>query len=326
MKKLYILTAMLLIASITFGQAFSIKSVTTTKVNLSHSSIKTPTDTTGWSTNFIPEFALGGSVSSYTNQGGGYVYGVNNISGTSINKLSQGYSHLSSGTIGVEGVLFWLAGKTVVSGDATSKLTFSIYNKPDSIPTTQVGTVKADYLFNDCDTNFLANNAVLFPSVIPVSSDFAIVCDFANIKTDTLGFISDADGEGAGWNALRYGSTWYTYVSGYGLNTNISLFAIVDVNYVGIGSNDFFQGSQMTINQNPSQDNLSISYAVENDAKVVFELLSLNGQVVFKSDEGMRVKGNVYSINSDISNLTAGTYLCSLSNNGKRLIKKVVIE
>lgn len=326
MKKIYALAVLLLIASITFGQTFGIKSSTSHKVSFNYSDSKTATDTTGFSSNFLPEFAVGGQVIGYTNAGGGYVYGVNSINGTSINKISQGYSYLSAGSIGIEGVAFWLIGKEGVSGDPTSKITFSIYNKPDSIPTTQVGTVKADYLFNDCDTNFLALNVATFPSVIPVTADFAIVCDFANIKTDTLGFFCDQDGEGIGWNALRYGTTWYTYKAGYGLNTNISIFAIVDINYVGIESNDFFQGAKMTINQNPSKDVLSVSYAVENDANVVFELLSTTGQVIYTSNEGAKVKGNVYTISSDISNLADGTYLCSLNTNGQRLIKKLVVS
>ena len=82
----------------------------------------------------------------------------------------------------------------------------------------------------------------------------------------------------------------------------------------------------MTINQNPAVDKLSVDYMVENDSKVKFELISLNGKVVLTLDEGVKQKGIVNSINADISNLASGTYLCSLSSNGQRLIKKIVVK
>jgi len=323
MKKVYILIVMLFITSITFAQIGHVGSITSKKFNHVMATAKTPTDTTGFSTNFFPTFAVGGIVTTFTDMSGGYCFGVN---GNAFKAVAQGYTHLSPGTIGIEGAIAFFCGEVSKSSDATSKLTFTIFNKPDSVPTTQVGTVSADLLFSACDTNFLAFNTVSFPSVIPVSADFSIVCSLLNIKTDTIGFAADQDGEGNGWAAFKYNTTWYTYNNGYGgLNPNMALFAIVDVNYVGIDQNAFFQGAKMTI-QNPAVDNLNVSYAVEKDSKVTFELLTLKGQVVLTQDEGFKAQGNVYNINANISNLAAGTYLCSLNTNGQRLIKKIVVE
>ena len=326
MKKITFLFVMLFAASITFAQVFQAGTATSKKFNHEISTVKSATDTAGISASFLPQFASGGQVVAYTDMSGGYVFGVN---GNAFKAVAQGYTMVSPGPIGIDGVCMLFCGKKSVSNDATSKLTFSIFHKlsTDSIPTTQVGTITADLLFSDCDTSFLTMNTAMFPSVIAVNGDFSVVCSLLNIKTDTIGFLSDQQGEGIGFTAFKYNSTWMTYRKGYGgLMTNISLFAIVDVNFVGVEDNYFFQGSKMTINQNPATDNLSISYAVENDSKVTFELMSLNGQVVLKQDEGFRTKGSVYSINSNISNLASGTYLCSLISNGQRLIKKVVVE
>ena len=315
--------ALVLVTTITFAQVFQVGSSTSKKFNHEISSVKPATDTAGISASFLPVFATGGQVVKYGDQSGGYVFGVN---GNAFKAVAQGYTMVNPGPIGIDGVCMLFCGKTSVSNDPTSKLTFSIFNKPDSIPTTQIGTVSADLLFSACDTTFLTICAAMFPSVIPVNADFSVVCSLLNIKTDTVGFLSDQAGEGIGYTAFKYNTTWMTYRKGYGgLLTNISLFAIVDVNFVGINDNYFFQGSKMTIN-NPAVDNLSVSYAVENDSKVTFEVMSLNGKVVLKQDEGFRTKGSVYSINSDISNLAAGTYLCSLMSNGQRLIKKVVVK
>jgi hypothetical protein len=323
MKKVYLLIVMLLVTSVTFAQMFQVGTQSSKKYTHELVTAKTPTDTAGFSVNFLPQFAVGTQVITYTDLSGGYVYGVN---GNAFKAVAQGYTMINPGNMGIEGVIAWFCGETSVSNDATSKLTFSVFNKPDSLPTTQIGTTSVDLLFSACDTNFLAFNCVSFPSVIGISGDFTIVCSLLNIKTDTIGFLSDQDGEGAGYTALKYNTTWMTYRKAYGLNTNISLFAVVDANYIGIDGSAFFQGSKMTINQNPTRNNLSISYAVEKDAKVNFELLSMSGKVVYKQDEGTRIAGNVYSINADISNLATGTYLCSLNTNGQRLIKKVVVE
>jgi len=324
MKKIYVLIAMLLVTSVTFAQMFQVGTSSSRKFNHEIATMKTPTDTTGFSANYYPQFAAGGQCVTYSDNSGGYVYGVN---GNAFGAVAQGYTMTTPANIQVEGVIAWFCGKKSISNDATSKLTFSIFNKPDSIPTTQIGTVTADMLFSACDTNFLAFNCVNFASPIQVNAvDFSVVCSFANIKTDTIGFLSDQDGEGYGFTALKYQTTWMTYKKAYGgLLTNISIFAVVGP-FAGIADNYFFEGSKMTFNQNPTRDNLSVSYAVEKDSKVSFQLLSMNGKVVFTQDEGYKTTGNVYTINKNISGLAAGTYLGSLECNGHRLIKKVVVE
>jgi len=334
MKKIYIFIAMSFIAGITFGQTGKIGSVTSKKMALTHhESGKAATDTTGISTNFIPTFDLT-SCTAIGNQGGGWVFGVANLgSGYFPVATAQGYSCSTGQPFGIDGVTMLFCGKTSVSGDPTSKLTFSIWNKlaSDSVPTTQIGTETADLLFSACDTTFPTFNTVMFTTPISVTgTDFSIYCSFANIKTDTIGFICDGQGttSGVGWNACKIGTTWYTYYKLYGhqLNVNTALFAIVDMNTVGINDDYYYQGAKMTINQNPAVDKLSVDYMVENDSKVKFELISLNGKVVLTLDEGNKQKGIVNSINADISNLASGTYLCSLESNGQRLIKKIVIK
>lgn len=324
MKKFYVLIAMVLVTSMTFAQSFQVKSSTTKKFNHEISSAKAITDTAGISQSFLPVFAPNNQVVTYTDMSGGYVYGVN---GNAFKAVSQGYEYITgSYPIGIEGVIAIYCGKTSVSGSATSKITYSIFNRPDSIPTTQVGTVSVDMLFNDCDTAFMAENVAMFPSVIPVTANFAIVASLLNISTDTIGFWSDQDGEGIGYTCFKYNTTWMTYKYGYGgLLTNISIFALIDNAYAGIGEASF-QGMQMTIKQNPTINTLALDYAVENDSKVTFELMDMNGKVLLKLDEGSKNKGFVNSISADISNLASGMYLCSLNCDGKRLIKKLIVQ
>lgn len=326
MKKIYVLIAMLFATSFTFAQMFHAGSVTTRAYTHEMSTAKATTDTTGISANFLPVFAVGLQCTSYSDGSGGYVFGVN---GNAFKAVAQGYTAITPHALGIEGIIVWFAGKKYISASNTSKLTFSIFNKPDSIPTTQVGTTSVDLLINACDTNFLAFNCASFPSLVVVNADFSVVCSLLGTLNDTIGILSDQEGEGIGYTAFKYNTTWMTYVKGYQWSNpicpNIALFAVLDRNYANINDDYFFSGAQMSF-INPAVNNLAVSYTVENDAKVTFELMGMNGQLIFKQDEGTRTSGNVYNINYNISDLQAGTYFCNLNVNGKRLVKKVVVE
>ena len=317
---------MLFATSFTFAQMFHAGSVTSRAYTHEMSTAKAVTDTTGLSANFLPAFAVGLQCTSYSDNSGGYVFGVN---GNAFKAVAQGYTAITPHALGISGVVAWFCGKKYLSGTGTSKLTFSIFNKPDSIPTTQVGTTSVDMLISTADTAFLQYNTCTFPSMIVVNADFSVVCSLLGTLNDTIGLLSDQEGEGIGYTCFKYGTTWMTYVKGYAWSNpiapNIALFAILDRNYANINDDYFFQGAKMSFT-NPAVDNLAISYSVENDAKVTFELIGMNGQIVFKQDEGSRTSGNVYNINYNISDLQAGTYFCNLNVNGKRLIKKVVVE
>jgi hypothetical protein len=354
MKKIT-LFALMLITSITFAQVVpSVKIANYVQKQTktfpsswnSSNSPKTTIDTIGWTAGSIPQFGSPtAEVHVYTMTDAssnpvGYWFGVN---GDSTDYWAQGYS--VAAPVKISGILALIGGKYNGSSSAASVMEASIYNiaadnaiidasstkgpGPDVYGQVALGT--ATKTITNLDTNWFALNYFAMPSLVSVAADFAIVTNFKTIREhgDTAYMMCDAIGNGLGLNYAFYNSDPQKYywmaASVSTLDVNMSLFAVID-DGAGINDNGFFQGAKMTINQNPCKDNLSISYAVENDAKVVFELLSLTGQVVLKSDEGMRVKGNVYSINSNISDLPAGTYLCSLKNNGNRLIKKVVVE
>ncbi len=331
MKKLYVLFALLLTSGIAFGQISADKAVMAKKMQIpANMMTKTPTDTCGWSTNFIPEFAVGGQVYVYTYTGGGYVFG-NNVDG--VDGSAQGYVY--PGSLGIEGVLLWFGGKYVGSG--TSNLPVTAYaldgdatNDPANTPGpgTVLGT--ATLPMSGVDTVWPNLTWVPFASVLPSSNDFAVGVDFSALTAngDTAGLLCDADGEGGqlDYAFSQYQGTWYAtdYAFG-GLDVNIAIFPVVDINYVGINDEVYFYGMKSNAYPIPASDVLTIEYALENNTDVTIEIIASNGKTVGEYNQGTMNAG-VHSYQVNVNDLNAGHYFFSIKANGHRLIKSFMVD
>lgn len=320
----------------------------------------TPTDTTGLTSsgNFTPVFAgISNQATSYGYTGGGYIFG-NNISGNQFKECAQGYLNINQATLGIEEVILFFAGKTGVSNDPTSKAVVKVYtmaadkaNNYDpngtnmlsvNAPGPSVLKGSTDILFDDMDTNFLAFNIVSFsPPVFIDQTDFAIGFDFSDLKSknDTIGLLSDSQGdaEELDYAFLKPGNNqWYTAdvlfslpPNGNGtgvLDNNIALFAVIDENYVGIESPEFFNGMKLSQNNpNPVNGNTVIQYELEKfSTNVELEIFDVQGRKAVVVNEGDQSAGR-HSISVDDVKLSAGTYYYSLKANGNRLTKKMVV-
>ena len=88
---------------------------------------------------------------------------------------------------------------------------------------------------------------------------------------------------------------------------------------------DYFNGIKMSIRQNPVKENAIIDYAIQNNSDVKLVVWDVKGNEVAVINDGNKGKGQ-YSLNVDISKFKAGLYFCSLSTNGGRMTKKLVVE
>lgn len=366
MKKVYyLLLAGFFSCNLAFGQSLGIdKAVLSSTKQLPENyvlkSSATPTDTTGLSSiNFAPEFAPAQTVTFYQYTGGGWIYGVN-ISGNNLNECAQGYVNYGAGSIGIEEVILLFAGKTGVSGDPTSKCVVKVYNmdldkannfddaaandysKNSPGPNMLLG--QADLLFDDIDTTFGAFNIVPFNSVIGVVGDFAVGVDFTNMKgkQDTAGLVSDQVGEageldyafhkvGANWFVtdflFSYNPTDPNNVIGSGvLDNNIAIFAVIDINYVGIEDENYLNGMKLDhVAPNPVIGQTQIRYALQNSSNnVTIEVFDATGKKVETFSEGSKGAG-VYSVTFDASNVEAGNYYYSVTSDAGRITKKMVV-
>lgn len=331
MKKLYVLFALLLASSFAFSQIAADKAVIVKKMTVpAEMSTKTPTDTCGWSMNFIPQFAVGGQVYIMGYNGGGYVFG-NNIDG--VDGCVQGYVY--SGYLGIEGVLLWFGAK--YESGANSTMTVSAYalngtatNDPSN--TTGPGTVlgTASLTMSQADTTWPNWTWVPFASVLPSSGDFGVGVDFSALTAngDTAGLLCDEEGEASQLDYAfhRYNNQWYVtdYAFG-GLDRNIAIFPVVDINYVGINDDNYFYGMQSNCYPNPAVDNMTIEYALESNADVTIEIITGNGKVISEINEGSKNAG-LHSYQLNVSNLSAGHYFFSIKANGHRLIKSFMVD
>ena len=311
----------------------------------------TPTDTTGWvdSGNWAPNFAgISGQVVAFGYQGGGWVYG-NNADG--LNECAQGFLNVNQATLGVEEVLMLFTGKTGVSGSATSKAVVKVYNMAANKakntdgaggnalnspgPNQLLGS--QDYFFDDIDTTFGNWNVVTFPTPVFINgTDFAVSVDFSNLNAaqDTAGLLCDqvGDADGLDYAFHKFQGAWYVTdfafsQTGSGdVDNDIAIFAVIDENFIGVESLEFFNGMKLSQNNpNPMNGNTVIQYELEKyTTSVELEIFDVQGRKAVVINEGEKAAGR-HSISIENTKLAAGTYYYSLKANGNRLTKKMVV-
>ncbi len=357
MKKIYLMTAMLISGATVFAQGTLqtqnkgvIKRVMPVPVsNPAQSAL--PTDTAGWvdSGNFAPIFAgISGEVVAFGYQGGGWVYG-NNADG--LNECAQGYLNVNQSTLGIEEVLLLFTGKTGVSGSATSKAVVKVYsmaankarntdgaggqavNSPG--PNQLLGS--QDYFFDDIDTTFGNWNVITFPTPVFINgTDFAVSVDFTNLNAaqDTAGLLCDqiGDADGLDYAFHKFQGSWYVTDFAFSasgtddVDNDIAIFAVIDENFIGVESLEFFNGLKLSQNNpNPMNGNTVIQYELEKYTTAVeLEIFDVHGRKAVVINEGEKTAGR-HSISIENTKLAAGTYYYSLKANGNRLTKKMVV-
>jgi len=358
MKKIYLMAAILFSGASLFAQGTlqnasprgEVKRVMPVPVN-SPADASTPTDTTGWavSGNYAPDFAgISGEVVAFGYSGGGWVYG-NNLDG--LNECAQGYLNINQATLGIEEALLLFVGKTSVSGSGTSKCVVKAWTMAENKARNTDGAggqamnspgpnqlkASVDLFFDDIDTTFGNWNVVTFPTPVFINgTDFAISVDFSNLNTaqDTAGLLCDqiGDADELDYAFHKYQGAWYVTdfafsQSGTGdVNNDIAIFAVIDENFVGIDSPEFFNGMKLSQNKpNPMNGNTAIQYELEKYCdNVQLEIFDVHGRKAVVVNEGEKAAGR-HSINIESSKLSAGTYYYSLKANGNRLTKKMVV-
>ena len=348
MKLIYLSIAALGFTSLVNAQDVTVQTpvlLETQEISKTPAGERTPTDTLGLTDG---TFAPNGQVTSYGNQGGGWIYGVNTVNvGAApygIGATAQGY--IWQGTAGVEEALVWYTAKEGVSGDASAFIVCNVFSMVDGgatggdlgtggTPTMGPGEVLGSQtqLFDDADTNFLAFNVFTFDEVIGVNGDFAISMNFENLYStgDTIGLVSDQVGDAYGldyvFSKLRVNNNWYVTNSLYGgqLDNNVAIFAVLDANSVGIDSEDFFYGMKLDAPApNPAVNSTTIKYSLDKAADVTLTVFDINGKKIKEISVEQQAQG-VHSFELETAEFAAGTYYYSLSNGENRITKKLVV-
>ncbi|MFH0867005.1 MAG: T9SS type A sorting domain-containing protein [Bacteroidota bacterium] len=324
MKKIYILTLLMVFAVASFAQRTAIPGKKLTNVEYT----KTPTDT------LVPPSCLTGSPTLYSSTGGGYVCGPNGYG-----DVAKAQAFSNSATVYVEEALFWVGAKLQTATPGT--VAVNLYDMTGTATTT-VGTGQpgpgtilstVPLAFDVIDTGLSALtgfNAVPFttPSVA-ISSDFAIGLDFTNAGNDTLGIVSTTDLDATDEMTFDKWSdgTWHSFkeAGNWGLSLDMYIWAVLGDGTAGINDNFFFDGIKLSQNQpNPSNGSTMIQYELQNAGNVTLEIYDLTGRLVVSSDEGKQNAGQ-HNILIDSEKLNEGAYYYSLKADNHRLTKKMVV-
>jgi hypothetical protein len=88
-----------------------------------------------------------------------------------------------------------------------------------------------------------------------------------------------------------------------------------------ITANDCYLGQNIP---NPASAEAVIPYAIPEEGKVIFHVMSINGQVLHS--EEVQVKEGSHQLRLDIQTLSAGIYYYSMEYQGQRIVKKMTIQ
>ncbi|MEI6853841.1 MAG: T9SS type A sorting domain-containing protein, partial [Bacteroidota bacterium] len=334
---------------------YSVKSTKATKVD-HNSSSKMVIDTAGLNSTYTPQFAVGGTVGvigmiNSSNQPIGYWFG--NSGYASADSTEADYwaqCWVSSGTVKIAGILFYAAGKSIITGGTTSAVQMGIQNMLPYVAGSHgaiTGGVSGSYTFGpspvtpylasgtmniaNVDTSFLAFNYIPLPTMPTVAGDFCAVSNFKGIRVnqDTLYMFCDADGEGLGLDFSQYNqnpaSYYWVSCKFSTIDRNMSVFAVID-DGAGINEEGFFQGMKMSIRNNPARENAFIDYYLQYSASVKLHVYDISGKEIMVIDAGSQASGLLQTINLNTCDLKAGNYFVSLDANGRRFTKKLVVE
>ena len=357
MRKIYTLIAMLLFVSFTYAQVNQIQQINEgpnaplNKINRSFDS-KTPTDTINLEDFFnAGSPSMGGINDMYGWMFGSCWWGVDTLAS---NACAQGFMVSPGNTYNLEEVLIWAHSKhkvstggsslivTVNAIDATSSYSGSTSHTIDC-PGTVLGSAVIPFASIDTGLSLTFSTALFSPS-LPIMADYAVVVDVSDfyLNDDTVGFVAGASGSASNLMGIEY--TWWQYhnsgsgndfwtqlshvftTSGAPSDRAIAFWPVVDKGTTGIDSPYFIEGLKMSQNRpNPVVDHTYIDYVLENNSKTVeLVIYDANARLVFKAEQGSQAAGQ-YSIKVNTENFASGKYYYSLSADGNRLTKKMII-
>ncbi len=353
MKKVYILSALLLAGSGVMAQSLVQQELTTSRVREIAPSTNGTEGIEVADTLNLAEF--GDEAWLYSTQSG-YLFGTNALAGevqgiplVQLNyEFASGY--LVNDAFNVTGALIYFGTKSALSAspsDVKVKMWSLADNKalgtaastaPDAIgPNAVLKT--ANLPFDDINVD--ANTIVLFPTAQWINTDFAISVDVKELyngaePADTVALYASAQGVADGnYTWTNFGvdispQTLWAVTNATlqtAINAYVAIFAIVEESLASIEEQGFMNGVKITTYPNPAvtSDNVRFDYGLETSANAVeISIFDMSGKLVHSIAEGSRSAG-VHTVNLSAGALSAGSYIYAITADGKRLAKRMEV-
>lgn len=133
------------------------------------------------------------------------------------------------------------------------------------------------------------------------------------VTTSTIDYIFNADiSPGLAW------SDDHAWQQNRIIHGNLDIFT-------GIGENETSSSQlDVSINPNPAADRVMVNFEMSESSPVMVSLSSMTGQIVKEVKRDM-VSGHV-KIGLEVSDLPAGTYICTIKTNDAVATKKVIVQ
>lgn len=283
----------------------------------------TPTDT-------ISDF-FAGSLTIYSYPGGGYFVGLN-ADTPPLTEEAQGYVVIDPYT--VEELMIYVGGKadTLTSNDPNSAVTLNIrsLDGANGAPGTILGTQPIPF------TDFVdPTDSTVGVTIVDVNPDVYVTFDWAagfSFNTlsagDTIGFVSNADGDGQGdgYNWYQINGSWRNFLTDNNTDFDFAVFPIIYQNGVGIEEFSFVEGIKLGLPApNPAVGSTNIDFELAATANTSLEIFNNMGQKVKTMDLG-NLNTGVHQVTVDVNDLAVGTYYYSLVSGANRVTKKLMVQ
>lgn len=239
----------------------------------------------------------------------GYLTGTNGTFGTQ--ELAQRFMNNTSGAV-VGAAGFW----EVHTGSGTYAA--KIYSETSNAPGAVTGTSAAG--------TFLPQQQMIvwnFATPAPITGNFFLSSPVTGAAGDSIVYFSSRNGCGNGDSYLKVTAGWTSFktISNNQFDVDLQYVVVIDRAGAGIEEANLPSSSLMP---NPAYDNATLVYHLKENAKVNITVTSLTGQVVKVVNEGSKQAGT-YVASIDVTDLAAGTYIYSLSANGKNTTGRLVV-
>jgi len=102
---------------------------------------------------------------------------------------------------------------------------------------------------------------------------------------------------------------------------SVETYALNDVGVGNIGNLSWQLGQNIP---NPATSTTSIPYSIPQDGQLIFNVMSINGQVLFTNN--IQALAGSHVMKFDLSSLSNGIYYYSMEYQGQRIVKKMTIQ
>ncbi len=313
MKKLYTLTAALLVAGTAFGQRATGELRTFENApNITMTQAESVIDTVS------PTISCASPAPALlASSNGGYVSGTN------------GYGDLEKGVIfaapasgyDITNALIVFGAKEQVSNGSIVAYVYPV--------DTAAGTIGAAVATSDpvsisnIDTS-LAFTEFSFSSPAFLTGVYILSVEVDN-GSDTVGVLHTQDGCGGGTAVEKWSDgSWYAMAdpSGWGADVQFYMFAVTDVN-VSTEEN-VLSPTTVKAFPNPANEVVNIIYDLNSNADVSIRIMDIQGRVVSEINENQTAGGQFIEVNT--SELSAGTYFYTVQGGDQTLNGKFVVR